>query len=141
MRFSKILVLFEPFKYLSKSISMHWHQLLFTFFMVLILLYIYSVISNIYFINTFEEEGVCQTIIQCYFTLLNTGFTNGSGIGGMLSPNNFKDGTIYFGYVFFDLLFFISINCIALNLVFGIIVDTFGELREQNEKYGKPKIL
>ena len=129
-----IVNLFGTFKYLAKSISLHWHQLLFTFFMVLIFLYIYSVFSNIYFYGNLD---VCNDgIITCYFALLNTGFTNGMGIGGMLSVETIDKGARYFGYVFFDLMFFITVNCISLNLVFGIIVDTFGELREQNEKYG-----
>ena len=40
-----------------------------------------------------------------------------------------------------SITFFIAVNCIMLNLVFGIIVDTFGELREQSEKYGKENIF
>ena len=132
-----IVNLFGTFKYLAKSISLHWHQLLFTLFMVLIFIYIYSVFSNIYFKDQFSDK-VCVSLIQCYFAILNTGFTNGMGIGGMLTPINLNDGdyNLYFGYVFIDLMFFISVNCIALNLVFGIIVDTFGELRELSEKYG-----
>ena len=129
-----IVNLFGTFKYLAKSISLHWHQLLFTFFMVLIFLYIYSVFSNLFFKGKLE---VCTDIFQCYFGLLNTGFTNGSGIGGMMEPETMDQGARYFGYVLMDLMFFITVNCISLNLVFGIIVDTFGELREQNEKYGK----
>lgn len=134
-----IVNLFGTFKYLAKSISLHWHQLLFTFFMVLIFIYIYSVFSNLYFKENLEEMGgVCNGLIQCYFALLNTAFTNGSGLGGMLTAEEMKSGNYgrYFGYVIIDLMFFITVNCVALNLVFGIIVDTFGELRELNEKYG-----
>ena len=36
-----------------------------------------------------------------------------------------------------SITFFIVVNCIMLNLVFGIIIDTLEELREQSEKYGK----
>jgi len=117
---------------------LHWHQLLFTLFMVLIFIYIYSVFSNMYFRQNFSEQNfVCNGMIQCYFALLNSGFTNGQGIGGMIEAENMnEDLGKYFGYVFIDLMFFITVNCISLNLVFGIIVDTFGELREQNEKYG-----
>ena len=134
-----IVNLFATFKYLAKSISLHWHQLLFTLFMVLIFIYIYSVFSNMYFRSNLEEQGyVCNGMIQCYFALLNTGFTNGQGIADMLSAENMNEELgKYFGYVFIDLMFFITVNCISLNLVFGIIVDTFGELREQNERYGE----
>ena len=33
--------------------------------------------------------------------------------------------------VFFDLTFFIIVTTIGLNIVFGIIVDTFSELRDE----------
>ena len=133
-----IINLFATFKYLAKSISSHWRQLLFTFFMVIIFLYIYSVFSNLYFYHTEDgDDQFCVDIIHCFFALLNTGFTNGSGVAGMLQSREMdRDGASYFGYVFFDLMFFLTVNCISLNLVFGIIVDTFGELREQNDKYG-----
>ena len=132
-----IVNLFGTFKYLAKSISLHWHQLLFTLFMVLILIYIYSVFADIFFQGNLAP-GFRTSLIHCYFAMLNTGFTNGMGIGGMLEPEQLTQDNAprYFGYVLIDLLFFISVNCISLNLVFGIIVDTFGELREQNEKYG-----
>ena len=45
-------------------------------------------------------------------------------------PMNFKDAALR--AVFFDLSFFIIVTTIGLNIVFGIIVDTFSELR--NEK-------
>ena len=45
-------------------------------------------------------------------------------------PMNFKDAALR--AVFFDLTFFIIVTTIGLNIVFGIIVDTFSELR--NEK-------
>lgn len=35
----------------------------------------------------------------------------------------------------YDLLFFIVLIIIVLNLIFGVIIDTFGDLRtEKNEK-------
>ena len=37
----------------------------------------------------------------------------------------------------FDILFFIIVNVIYLNIVFGIIIDTFGEMRGDLEKRGK----
>ena len=48
-------------------------------------------------------------------------------------PMNFKDAALR--AVFFDLTFFIIVTTIGLNIVFGIIVDTFSELR--NEKVDK----
>ena len=45
-----------------------------------------------------------------------------------LVPNEFKTAGIR---ILFDISFFIIITTIALNIVFGIIVDTFSELRDE----------
>ena len=44
-------------------------------------------------------------------------------------PTNFKDATLR--AIFYDLTFFIIVTTIGLNIVFGIIVDTFSELRDE----------
>ena len=44
-------------------------------------------------------------------------------------PMNFRDAAIR--TVFYDLTFFIIVTTIGLNIVFGIIVDTFSELRDE----------
>ena len=106
--------------------------------MTIVIIYVYSVFSSLYFDHNFEDDK-CDSLIQCYFTILSSGFINGSGVGGILSPELYTKGNSskYFGYVFVSITFFIAVNFIMLNLVFRIIVDTFGELREQSEKYGK----
>ena len=48
-------------------------------------------------------------------------------------PMKFKDAA--FRAVFYDLTFFIIVTTIGKDIVFGIIVDTFSELR--NEKVHK----
>ena len=134
-----IISLSATFKYLAKSISSHGQQLMFTFIMVAIFIYVFSVFADIFFRDNFNNDlRQCTTLINCFWSILNTGFTNGSGIGGILSPEMLKEGNEgrYFGYILIDLLFFICVNCILLNIVFGIIVDTFGELREESEKFG-----
>ena len=133
-----IINLSVTFQYLAKSISSHGQQLMFTFYIVLIFIYVFSVFADLFFKANFDDDQ-CKTVIHCFWSILNTGFTNGSGIGGMLKAETLTEDNAkkYFGYVLIDLLFFICVNCIMLNLVFGIIVDTFGELREESEKFGK----
>ena len=42
---------------------------------------------------------------------------------------NFTDAVLR--AIFFDLTFYIIVTTIGLNIVFGIIVDTFSELRDE----------
>lgn len=131
-----IINLAPTFKYLGKSISSRGSQLLVTFFMAIIFIYVYSSFAFLYYRDNLPD--LCTNVYNCFFSILNTGFSNGSGLGGMLDPVYWKENPLgtYFGYIAINLLFFISVNCILLNIVFGIIVDTFGELREKSEIYG-----
>ena len=45
-----------------------------------------------------------------------------------LNPNNFQTAGLR---VLFDVSFFIIVTTIALTIVFGIVVDTFSELRDE----------
>ena len=45
-----------------------------------------------------------------------------------------KDSNDARGRFFFDVSFFIIVTTIGLNIVFGIIVDTFSELRDEKVK-------
>ena len=83
----------------------------------------------------FPENGhPCHTLAACYFTVINYGIRMGGGLGEVTryvpeSATNFETK------ILFDLSFFFFVNITGLNLIFGIIIDTFGQLREDaNEK-------
>ncbi|VDK41879.1 unnamed protein product [Anisakis simplex] len=76
----------------------------------------------------------CETLRMCIITTLNWGLRNGGGIGDVLR-NVAPDEESFFARIFYDMAFFIVLIVIVLNLVFGVIIDTFGDLRaERNEK-------
>ncbi len=53
-------------------------------------------------------------------------------------PINFNtdDKWLFYYQLVINVSFFLIINTIALNVIFGIIIDTFGELREITNKEG-----
>jgi hypothetical protein len=69
---------------------------------------------------------------SCFLNVLNLGLRFGGGIGESMTIMFSTWGAWSFK-VAFDLSFFILINVIALNMVFGIIVDTFSEMRETEQ--------
>ncbi|VDK64075.1 unnamed protein product, partial [Onchocerca ochengi] len=76
----------------------------------------------------------CQTLRMCILTTLNWGLRNGGGIGDVLR-NVAPHEESFLSRIIYDMTFFIVIIVIVLNLVFGVIIDTFGDLRaERNEK-------
>lgn len=70
--------------------------------------------------------------VQCFLSSLNWGLINGGGLGEGLVPEPFSWTRTALRTIF-DLSFFIVVTIVGLNVVFGIIVDTFSELRD--EKY------
>lgn len=84
------------------------------------------------------KERACDTLLMCIVTTLNQGLRNGGGIGDVLRRPSLKEN-MFVGRVIYDLLFFFIVIIIVLNLIFGVIIDTFADLR--SEKQNKEEIL
>ncbi|XP_071403401.1 inositol 1,4,5-trisphosphate-gated calcium channel ITPR2, partial [Centroberyx affinis] len=88
-----------------------------------------------------EDDGterVCDTLLMCIITVLNQGLRNGGGVGDILRRPS-KEEPLFAARVVYDLLFFFVVIIIVLNLIFGVIIDTFADLR--SEKQRKEEIL
>ncbi|KAK7890890.1 hypothetical protein WMY93_022853 [Mugilogobius chulae] len=66
------------------------------------------------------------------------GLRNGGGVGDILRRPS-KEEPLFAARVVYDLLFFFVVIIIVLNLIFGVIIDTFADLR--SEKQRKEEIL
>uniref|UniRef100_W4VS92 Inositol 1,4,5-trisphosphate receptor n=1 Tax=Corethrella appendiculata TaxID=1370023 RepID=W4VS92_9DIPT len=84
-----------------------------------------------------KERG-CDSLVMCIVTTLNQGLRNGGGIGDVLRAPSRKE-SLFVPRVIYDLLFFFIVIIIVLNLIFGVIIDTFADLR--SEKQQKELIL
>uniref|UniRef100_A0A6I8N225 Inositol 1,4,5-trisphosphate receptor n=1 Tax=Ornithorhynchus anatinus TaxID=9258 RepID=A0A6I8N225_ORNAN len=88
-----------------------------------------------------EQDGVertCDTLLMCIVTVLNQGLRNGGGVGDVLRKPS-KDEPLFAARVVYDLLFYFIVIIIVLNLIFGVIIDTFADLRSEKQK--KEEIL
>ncbi|CAF1314468.1 unnamed protein product [Adineta steineri] len=80
-----------------------------------------------------EIERACDTLFMCIVTTLNKGLRNGGGIGDVLrQPSNREP--LYFFRVIYDLMFFFIVIIITLNLIFGVIIDNFADLRTEKQR-------
>ncbi|KAL0130568.1 hypothetical protein PUN28_002308 [Cardiocondyla obscurior] len=84
------------------------------------------------------KERTCDSLVMCIVTTLNQGLRNGGGIGDILRAPSSAE-TLFVARVVYDLLFFFIVIIIVLNLIFGVIIDTFADLR--SEKQQKELIL
>ncbi|XP_053593161.1 inositol 1,4,5-trisphosphate receptor isoform X1 [Microplitis demolitor] len=84
------------------------------------------------------KERACDSLVMCIVTTMNQGLRNGGGIGDILrAPSSTEP--LFVARVVYDLLFFFIVIIIVLNLIFGVIIDTFADLR--SEKQQKELIL
>ncbi|XP_074500955.1 inositol 1,4,5-trisphosphate-gated calcium channel ITPR3 isoform X1 [Sebastes fasciatus] len=83
-------------------------------------------------------ERACDTLLMCIVTVLNHGLRNGGGVGDVLRKPS-KNEPLFPARVVYDLLFYFIVIIIVLNLIFGVIIDTFADLRSEKQK--KEEIL
>lgn len=114
-----------------KAIVIPRKSLLLSFMLILVLLYLFSIWIFLAFSKYFEESD-CKTMIRCFKLVFDQGLKCGGGIGDY--ANNYFD-PVYNDYfkLLMDTLFFIIINIIMLNVIQGIIIDTFAYLRAMTE--------
>ncbi|RUP51637.1 hypothetical protein BC936DRAFT_146851 [Jimgerdemannia flammicorona] len=95
----------------------------------IVLVYIHSLIAFMFFRNDFDvSKGLhCDSVLQCFVTVLSHGVRAGGGIGDILEPP--ADGQPFGWRVLFEMSFFLIVVIFLLNVIFGIIFDTFGQLR------------
>ena len=79
------------------------------------------------------SEKYCYSSLQCFMMVLNYGSSAGGGLGDVIAiPSYRTDVGIFIGRFFYDMFFFILIVLVMGNIFLGIIVDSFGELRNIN---------
>ncbi|XP_030632911.1 inositol 1,4,5-trisphosphate receptor type 1 [Chanos chanos] len=89
-----------------------------------------------------EEDGMteraCDSLLMCIVTVLSHGLRSGGGVGDVLRRPS-KEEPLFAARVVYDMLFFFMVIIIVLNLIFGVIIDTFADLR--SEKQRKEEVL
>ncbi|XP_032895218.1 inositol 1,4,5-trisphosphate receptor type 2 [Amblyraja radiata] len=137
-----------------KSVTRNGRSIILTAALALILVYLFSIVGFLFlqddFIMAVEQleknksslsdgqddtmlEQTCDTLLRCIVTVLNQGLRNGGGVGDVLRKPS-KNEPLFFARVVYDLLFFFVVIIIVLNLIFGVIIDTFADLRSEKQK-------
>ncbi|XP_063236802.1 ryanodine receptor isoform X2 [Bacillus rossius redtenbacheri] len=132
-----VAVGFKTLRTILQSVTHNGKQLVLTVMLLTIIVYIYTVIAFNFFRKFYiseEDEQVdrkCHDMLTCFVFHLYKGVRAGGGIGDEIEP---PDGDDYEAYrIIFDITFFFFVIVILLAIIQGLIIDAFGELRDQLE--------
>lgn len=108
-----------------------------TLFISVFMVFAYSILSTNLFkdrIGDLNELQACSSLASCFLYSLNKGLTNTQG--DAIGKETSTDDTVFKFDLksLFDLGFFMATNTIILNMVSGILTDSFGEMRDKTQK-------
>ncbi|KAJ1355692.1 hypothetical protein KIN20_013190 [Parelaphostrongylus tenuis] len=126
-------------KAILQSVTHNLQQLILTIMMTLVVVYLYTVIAFNFFRKFYVQEGEdgeepdrkCHNMATCFIYHFYVGVRAGGGIGDELeSPYGDE---LEYPRMFYDISFFFFVIIILLAIMQGLIIDAFGELRDQQE--------
>ena len=121
--------------YVMKALVEHKQKFLIVLLLTLMVVFSYSFLMVRYFndqvnVDQFGED-VCVDFFSCYFNSVNLGMKAGGGISDPLTLNANPNTAVFWGRFFFDISFFFIVKMVLLNVIAGIIIDAFNELRDE----------
>ena len=132
-----VAVGFKTLRTILQSVTHNGKQLVLTVMLLTIIVYIYTVVAFNFFRKFYiqeEEDEVdkkCHDMMTCFVFHLYKGVRAGGGIGDEIGDPDGDDYEVY--RIIFDITFFFFIIVILLAIIQGLIIDAFGELRDQLE--------
>ena len=133
-----ILSLSQTLNNITKSLIVKGNSLAWSSLFTLVLLYVFAGWGFYFQRDRFYEtngrekpDQMCQSLLYCFLTMINNGMRWHCGVGKITRSESYILHFWPFVHRFaFDLLFFWLIEAIMLKIVYGIILDSFGELRQ-----------
>ena len=133
-----ILSLNQSLQNIALSFFTKGNSLMWTSLFTIVLLYGYSGWGFFFQKDRFyETEGrdkpdeMCESLLYCFLTMINNGMRWHCGVGKITRSESYILHFWPFIHRFcFDLIFFWLIEVIMLKIVYGIILDSFSELRQ-----------
>ncbi|XP_043461888.1 ryanodine receptor isoform X4 [Leptopilina heterotoma] len=132
-----VAVGFKTLRTILQSVTHNGKQLVLTVLLLTIIVYIYTVIAFNFFRKFYiqeeddEVDKKCHDMLTCFVFHLYKGVRAGGGIGDEIGEPDGDDYEVY--RIMFDITFFFFVIIILLAIIQGLIIDAFGELRDQLE--------
>uniref|UniRef100_A0AAV2JJ13 Ryanodine receptor 2-like n=1 Tax=Knipowitschia caucasica TaxID=637954 RepID=A0AAV2JJ13_KNICA len=130
---------FKTLRTILSSVTHNGKQLVLTVGLLAVVVYLYTVVAfNFFrkFYNKSEDEEQqdmkCNDMLHCYMFHMYVGVRAGGGIGDEIEDPAGDEFEVE--RIIFDITFFFFVIVILLAIIQGLIIDAFGELRDQQEQ-------
>lgn len=128
----------EQLKNVIKAVTLNLNNLLMTAMLGAIVIYNFAMFAFLFLADNYFDatlnkgllnkagDSTCMSLLHCYFSTMNYGLRLGGGIGEAMttSMEEYNRPNLIIKF-FFDMSFFLIITTVLLNVVFGIILDSF----------------
>ena len=152
-----ILNLSRTLKNIILSLAIKFNQLCALFYCILVFNLLFGNISFFKFSRDFirviesgeygtdyfepaHVENECGTLLYCFATHLSYGMRFDGGIADRMEAASYTyEKEYYIGRFFYEELYFLILVILVLNIIYGVIIDAFSELRNNEEKINRDK--
>jgi hypothetical protein len=139
-----LILMSEVLQNVVRAVTNSTKQLSMTVLLGLFIFYMFAVVAFYFLQGHLVNDSMvneCETLLFCFMTVLHYGLLSGGGISEYMdqigNELHVRKGTgeaflqQFLGRFFFDTLFFVIVIVLLMNIIFGIIIDQFGQLRDQ----------
>eukprot|EP01062_Namystynia_karyoxenos_P080261 TRINITY_DN8612_c0_g1_i1.p1 TRINITY_DN8612_c0_g1~~TRINITY_DN8612_c0_g1_i1.p1 ORF type:complete len:2470 (+),score=1002.42 TRINITY_DN8612_c0_g1_i1:797-8206(+) len=125
-----------------RAVTDKWWDLMQSATMGVLIVYLFSMLSFFYFSSKYYDYHVnpelgrgfhCQTLSRCFAVNLFYGLRMDGGISDLMQQP-WPHEPSYWSRITWDFFFWAIMIVIFLNIIFGIILDTFKELRQHKQE-------
>ena len=143
-----ILDLNQTLKGIAISIKLRGPELGASFLLLIFIVYFYSNIGFFYLNDNFEadienniHDNYCLCLSFCFMTNFDAGIRARGGAADQMVRISFeRNRRLYYLRIIYDVSYFLICIIIMIDLVFGIILGTFSDMREKERKHDSDKI-
>ncbi|KAM9726666.1 ryanodine receptor 2-like [Menidia menidia] len=130
---------FKTLRTILSSVTHNGKQLALTVGLLAVVVYLYTVVAFNFFRKFYNksddkdaQDMKCNDMLTCYMFHMYVGVRAGGGIGDEIEDPAGDDFEVE--RIVFDITFFFFVIVILLAIIQGLIIDSFGELRDQQEQ-------
>ena len=143
-----ILDLNQTLKGIAISIKAKGPDLVSSFLFLVIIVNFFTNIGFFFLNDNFAADiendipdNYCLCLAFCFLTNFDAGIRARGGAADQMVRISFERNTsLYIYRIFFDILYFLICIIIMIDLIFGIILGTFSEKREEERKHDNDKV-